>query len=45
MRTEAIVLALSKQGLLGIDDRKGINACKLLRIPFTTAMAILVRMR
>ena len=42
---EAIVLALSKQGLLGIDDKKGINACKLLRIPFTTAMAILVRMR
>lgn len=42
---EAIVPALSKQGLLGIDDKKGINACKLLRIPFTTAMAILVRMR
>ena len=45
MRTEAIVLALSKQVLLGIHDKKGINACKLLRIPFTTAMAILVRMR
>lgn len=42
---EAVVLALSKEGLLGIDDKKGINACKLLRIPFTTAMAILVRMR
>ena len=42
---EAIVLALSEKSLLGIDDRKGINACKLMGIPFTTAMAILVRVR
>jgi len=42
---EAIVLASSEEDLLGIDDRKGINACKLLGIPFTTAIALLVRMR
>ena len=42
---EAIVLAMARKSLLGIDDRKGINAYKLLGIPFTTAMAILVRMR
>ena len=42
---EAIVLALSKKSFLGIDDRKGINACKLMGIPFTTAVAILVRLR
>ena len=42
---QAIVLALSEQStLLGIDDKNGINACKLLRIPFTTAVAILARM-
>ena len=28
----------------GIDDKNGINACKLLRISFTTAIGILVRM-
>ena len=42
---EAIVLALSEEDLLGIDDKKGINACKLLGIPFATAIALLVRMR
>ena len=42
---EAVVLALSEKDLLGIDDRRGINACKLLGIPFTTAVAVLVRMR
>lgn len=42
---EAIVLASSEEDLLGIDDKKGINACKLLGIPFTTAIALLVRMR
>ncbi len=42
---EAIVLAVSeKAALLGIDDRQGINACKLLGIPFTTAVSILIRM-
>jgi predicted nucleic acid-binding protein len=28
---------------VGIDDRQGINACRLLGIPFTTAVAILLR--
>ena len=41
---EAIVLALAeKADVLGIDDKNGINACKLLGIAFTTAMGILVR--
>jgi predicted nucleic acid-binding protein len=43
---EAIVLALSeKADVLGIDDKNGINACKLLGIAFTTAIGILVRSR
>ncbi|MCL4540462.1 MAG: hypothetical protein M1378_12840 [Bacteroidetes bacterium] len=43
---EAIALALKEKAqLLGIDDKNGINACKLLNIPFTTAMGILVRSR
>ncbi|MGO8791008.1 MAG: hypothetical protein ACLQVL_26995 [Terriglobia bacterium] len=41
---EAIALAMKEKAqLLGIDDKNGINASKLLGIPFTTAMAILVR--
>jgi predicted nucleic acid-binding protein len=41
---EAITLALEKKALLvGIDDKNGINACKLLNLPFTTAIGILVR--
>jgi predicted nucleic acid-binding protein len=42
---EAIALALAQRAtLLGIDDKSGINACKLLGIAFTTAIGILVRM-
>ena len=42
---EAIALAISeKAAVIGIDDKQAINACKLLRIPFTTAVAILIRM-
>ena len=42
--SEAIALALhEKASLLGVDDKNGINACKLLGISFTTAIAILVR--
>jgi predicted nucleic acid-binding protein len=43
---EAIALSL-KEGarILGIDDKNGINACKLLGISFTTAMGILLRSR
>jgi len=43
---EAIALTLSEKArILGIDDKNGINACKLLGIPFATAIGILIRMR
>lgn len=43
---EAIALALTEKAqLLAIDDKNGINACKLLSIPFTTAVGILIRSR
>jgi predicted nucleic acid-binding protein len=43
---EAIALALKENAqLLGIDDKNGINASKLLGIPFSTAVGILVRSR
>ena len=41
---EAIALAhVENAQILGIDDKNGINACKLLGIGFTTAVGILVR--
>ena len=41
---EAVALALNEKAqLLAIDDKNGINACKLLGIPFTTAVGILIR--
>ena len=43
---EAIALALAEKAeILCIDDKNGINACKLTGIPFTTAIGILIRMR
>ena len=43
---EAVALALAEKAqIVGIDDKNGINACKLLGIPFTTAIGILLRMR
>jgi predicted nucleic acid-binding protein len=43
---EAIVLALAEKApVLGIDDKNGINACKLLGIACTTAIGILIRIR
>jgi predicted nucleic acid-binding protein len=43
---EAIALAVKEKAqLLGIDDKNGISASKLLGIPFTTAVGILVRSR
>ena len=43
---EAVALALKEKAqVLGIDDKNGINASKLLGIPFTTAVGILVRTR
>ena len=44
--SEAIALALRERALIiGIDDKNGINACKLLGIAFTTAIGILLRSR
>ncbi len=41
---EAIILALQKKGaLVATDDRNAIRACKLMKINFTTAIAILLR--
>ena len=41
---EAMALALKQNAqLVGIDDKNGINACKLLGIGFTTAVGILVQ--
>jgi len=41
---EAIALAVKERAeLVGIDDKSGINACKLLGIAFTTALGILIR--
>ena len=43
---EAVTLALASEGaLVATDDRQAINACKLLKIPFITALTVLVRMR
>lgn len=43
---EAVALAISqKADLLAIDDKHGINACKLFRIPFAAAINILLRTR
>jgi len=43
---EAIALALRESArIIGIDDKNGINACKLLGIAFTTAIGILLRSR
>jgi predicted nucleic acid-binding protein len=44
--SEAIALALEEKALLVcMDDKNGMNACKLAGIPFTTAVGILVRCR
>jgi len=41
---EAISLALNEKAqLIGIDDKNGIDACKVLNVPFVTAAGILVR--
>ena len=43
---ETIALALQEKArLVGVDDKRGINACKLTGVPFTTAIAILLRSR
>src|ERR1700683_2042563 len=41
---EGIALAVKERAeLVGMDDKSGINACKLLGVAFTTALGILVR--
>jgi predicted nucleic acid-binding protein len=43
---EAIALAVTEKAqLVGIDDKNGINACKVLGLAFTTAVGILIRSR
>ena len=43
---EAIALALDEKAqIVGIDDKNGIDACKVLSIAFTTAVGILIRSR
>ena len=43
--SEALALALvQKASLVGTDDKRAINACKVLKIPFATALGILIRM-
>jgi predicted nucleic acid-binding protein len=43
---EAIARAQKERArIVGIDDKDGINACKLLGIAFTTAVGILLRSR
>ena len=34
-----------KAQIVGIDDRVGMDACKLLGLPFTTAIGLLIRSR
>ncbi len=42
---EAMALALLEKGsLVATDDKRAINACKVLRIPYATALGILIRM-
>lgn len=41
---EGIAMALEEKAqIIGIDDKIGINACKLLGIPFITAIGLLVQ--
>jgi predicted nucleic acid-binding protein len=43
---ESIVLALENKGsILATDDKNTMNACKLLHVPFVTAIAIVIRTR
>jgi len=39
---EALFLALKERSILATDDKNAINACKLLKIPFTTAIDVLI---
>lgn len=39
----AIILAKSRGLLLGIDDKQGIRACKVVGVRFTTTLAVIMR--
>ena len=39
----AVILAKARGLLLGIDDKQGIRACKVLGIRFTTTLAVIMR--
>jgi predicted nucleic acid-binding protein len=41
----AIALAAPEGALVATGDRRAIHACKVLNIPFTTAISVLTRMR
>ncbi len=41
--SQAITLAKTKKTLLGIDDKQGIKACKVLGLKFTTVLAFIIR--
>lgn len=42
---EALVLYLENKALLlAVDDKNAIKACKILKIPFTSALTILIRL-
>ncbi len=44
--SEVIALALQENArLVGVDDKRGMDACKLTGVPFTTAITILLRSR
>lgn len=45
---EAQAIALAQESnarLIAIEDRNGVNACKILKLPFIGALGILLRMR
>ena len=43
---QAIALAQASHArLIVIEDRNGVNACKILKLPFTGALGILLRLR
>ena len=42
---EAVVMGAQFKAIVATDDWNAIQACKVLRLPFTTALALLIRMR
>ena len=44
-RKPLLLLCRKRRRLVGVDDKCGINACKLAGVPFITAVAILLRSR